>query len=537
MFPKGSPPAKRLDAVDLTSAPRDTQLAATTLQGRVNAGPEAKVYLLIGHWDAFWLAHLAAKGYIEGHDALTVEAYFAKYGGRYTKAILYDEHVPASVNVGTMMASLDAAIVIAPVDAGRFAKDKAREDLRGRWRTNAEAYQWAFDTLWPRMNHHLLACYHPTGLPHLMRDYFVRNKVFHFWVTSAEKADNAVSAYEEETAFLKRLLAATPVNIPVTGFWYSGVDPGINEYAGVGLAGEYGKFTVCCDYASNLSILSGIEADLDGAVARYRARLKPPGKTLDKHKVYLCIDIVESGDAASYLQNRQFEVWADPKRGEIPINWSMGAGAFEMEPPIAEYYFDQATPNDYIYMALSGAGYCHPYRAMMSKTPGPEQAWDEYIQLTGTWMRQMGCHEIGLYTNAWKPFDRARHDAVTKRFADGIPGLSALVLGMGRDEGMNALNGNYVLGERHVAVSHVLTRWPLDYATKTREENVAWLVQDIREQTPAGRPAFMHAMALSWAFNPSDIVEVYGRLGESYEVLTLPGFTYAARAAGLSRPR
>jgi hypothetical protein len=90
---------------------------------------------------------------------------------------------------------------------------------------------------------------------------------------------------------------------------------------------------------------------------------------------------------------------------------------------------------------------------------------------------------------------------------------------------MNALNGNYTLGEPPVLVSHVLTRWPKDYGSKTREENIAWLVEDIRKHTPESRPAFMQVMALSWAFGPSDIAEIHHKLGEDYVAVTLPEFT------------
>ena len=96
---------------------------------------------------------------------------------------------------------------------------------------------------------------------------------------------------------------------------------------------------------------------------------------------------------------------------------------------------------------------------------------------------------------------------------------------MGRDEGVHAEKANYVLGQGAVLVSHVLSRWPVDYAKKTREENVQWLVDDIRAQTPARRPAFMHVMALSWAFKPADIVDVHQRLGGDYVAVTAPSFT------------
>ena len=71
-------------------------------------------------------------------------------------------------------------------------------------------------------------------------------------------------------------------------------------------------------------------------------------------------------------------MWQDPARGTVPINWSLGPGIFDLAPPIARYYYEQATPKDCLYMALSGAGYCHPYRGLFDKAADQEKAWQEY---------------------------------------------------------------------------------------------------------------------------------------------------------------
>jgi hypothetical protein len=534
-FPPGSPPAPTLDVVQMATATPDDKLTMTTLQGLVNRGPESRLWLNLGAWDQFWLARLVDKGYIHDSAELTIDRALDKYAPQYRKLIVFDPAVSASINIATMIGSLDDGIVVSPDRAASPAlANKAVEDLRGRWKTQVEAYQWAFESLWPRMHQGVLACYHPTATQHHLRDYLVRNRIFHFWVTSPEKADGVVSDHKQEMAFLRDLLAKTPSNIPVLGFWFSGEDRGVDEYAGVGLAGEYGKITVVCDWATNLSVLSGVRADLEGAVREYRQRVDRTLPTLDPGKIYIAYDIVESGDSPSYVETRQPEIWKDPKRGSLPINWSLGPAVLDLAPPVAQYYYETATPKDYLYMSISGAGYCHPYRNLMRLSPAPEAAWTAYLDRTAQYLRRMGCQELGLYTDAWKPYDREAQDPVTLRFLRGIPGVKMLVLGMGRDEGMNAANGNYVLGKPPALVSHILTRWPTDYASKTREENIQWLVDDIRAQTPAPRPAFMQVMALSWAYAPSEIAEVQQRLGGEYVPVNLPVFAALYQAAHAS---
>lgn len=531
MFPPGAPPADEIEVVDLRSATLDEKLAATTLQGLLNRGSRTSAYFLLAEWDGFWLERLREKQMIKRLQNVSFADFVARHAALPECIVSYDPDVPASVNVATMLAAVENGVAVHPDSAALFPGEKLRVDLRGRWKTNTEAYRWAFRELWPRMNQRILACYHPTACAHHLRDYLVTHEVFHFWVTSEEKSDGNVSNHGEERLFLEELLAAAPVNIPVLGFWYSGTDRGMDEYRGVGLAGEHGKLTVVCDWATNLSFLGGVPANLDAAMGAYRQRLKGDAPTLDIGKVYLCFDVVESGDSPSYLQGRQFQVWKDEKRGDAPINWSMGPAILELAPPIAAYYFEQATRSDYLYMAISGAAYVHPFRAFESRTTNPEAAWGEYANLTGYYMRRMQCGELGLYTDAWRPYERAAAEPVLKRFIEAIPEVEQVILGMGRGEGIAPDAASYEMGERPVLVSHVMTRWPEDYARRSHEENLAWLEADIRAHTPTQRPGFFQVMALSWAFNPGDIVDLSSRLGPEFVPVRLPDFLTLYREA------
>ena len=540
LFPAGPPPAAMLDVVDMRGASPDDKLLATTLQGLANGGTEASAYLLLGPWDSFWLDYLRSKQYVKAARGITYPEFVDQQARYVRRLVVYDPEIPATINVATMLASVEGGAALHPNQVGLFASDMPREDLRGRWTTNTQAYRWAFSELWPRMNHRMIACYHPTACAHHLRDYLVARQVFHLWVTGEDKADNVVSSYGEERKFLEEVLAATPPNLPVLGFWYSGADRGMDEYAGVGLAGEYGKLTVACDWGTNLSLLCGIQADLADAVADYRARIDTPPPLLQEDKVYLCLDVVESGDSPSYLQGRQYEVWSDPARGKLPINWSVGPAIFELAPPIAAYYFEHATANDYLYMAISGAAYVHPYRAFMTRVQNPDAAWDAYLSLTRRFMNQMRCTEIGLYTDAWRTYDRAVGVPILNRFIKQVPELEQIILGMGRDEGVEPDRSSYAMGKKPVLVSHVMTRWPEDYAKRTAEANRTWLLEDIQSHLPVERPGFIHVMALSWAFSPTDLVELCARLGPGIVPVRLPDFRRlwreAQRAPSIRKP-
>jgi hypothetical protein len=534
VWPKGKPPAPVVDVVDVSAAPHSMRLALTMLQGLANRGPLAKVYVLQpGPSDAFWLEHLKARGHLKQVRTLTPTEMLDRYRSRYRKVFVYDPAMSGCINAAIMLGSLEGGLACAPEDAETLAGGRPIEDLRGRWKTNAEAIAWADKTLRPRMKRDMLACMNPTGGEVNLYDYLVAHRVFTFWITSEAKSDGKVANHAQERNAVGRILTTTPANTPVLGFWFSGSDHGINEYTGVGWAGETGQYTVVTSLCSNLTVLSGIKVDWPAAVRRYRATLaRRPQPKLERDKVYVCFEFTESGDSPFYLQYCQWKEWQDPMRGKLPFNWNVGPMVMEIAPVIMEWFYDQATPNDFFYVSLSGAGYNHPYRDLFSRVSDPETAWKDYVALTRRYMKLMGLLDLQLYTDAWKPYDRAKMDPITLRFIEGIPELRSIVLGMGRDGELTGDTGNYRLGKRDVLVSHCLTRWDPDYGTKTKEQNIEWLVNDIKEHAPRGRPGFMHAMVLSWAYDPTEYVEIVRRLGPEYVPVTIPEFVKLYGEAG-----
>lgn len=524
LFPPAPPPAARPGVVDLAAAPLDRRLAITTLQGRVNSGSEASLYLLAAPWDQFWLDRLVVTGAIEGFDRLSFEEAFDRFGSAYRVVVVYDPDVPATLNVATMVAAVESGIVAGAADLAFLGANRSVIDLRGRFHTNAEAYRWALQELWPRLSHRVIAAYHPSATSHMLRDYLVAQRVFTMWVTSEQCSDRRVASYSDERAVFEELLRVSPENIPLIGFVSSGPDPGLTEYDGVGLAGEYGKFSVVCDFMSNSSFLSGVPTDLSRSLSSYWARHRRPRPALDPTKVYLALCIVESGDAPGYWQNRQYEVWGDPRQGLVPINWSVGPAVYELLPPVFEHFVERAGLLDHFYTAISGAGYVHPYRSFLTRTADPERAWARYLQLTAQSMAFLGSAELGLYTDAWRPYDRSIQDLTTRRFTERLPDLRVLVMGMGRDEGLDESSATYLFPSTGVLVTHVLTRWPYDHLERSREANIAWLEEDIRRQTPATRPAFMTVMALSWSHDAGTLTELLERLGPDYVPVLLPEF-------------
>ena len=84
--------ASSLIVVDCTSASNATKLAATTLQGVVNAVPTgARVYLLQAGWDRFWLDTFRTRGLLPSNStALTPEEFFVRFADAYDAVVIVD---------------------------------------------------------------------------------------------------------------------------------------------------------------------------------------------------------------------------------------------------------------------------------------------------------------------------------------------------------------------------------------------------------------------------------------------------------------
>jgi hypothetical protein len=66
----------------------------------------------------------------------------------------------------------------------------------------------------------------------------------------------------------------------------------------------------------------------------------------------------------------------------------------------------------------------------------------------------------------------------------------------------------------------------------TRRPSGIRVTHEILAQAPPDRPAFLPAMALSWAYGPSELHEVMQRMGPEYGALSLPHFEQLYRQAG-----
>ncbi|MFA0751470.1 MAG: hypothetical protein SLRJCFUN_001873, partial [Candidatus Fervidibacter sp.] len=234
IFPRSKPPSPHLLVADIRQLPADWQLALITLQGLINR-TRPQLYLLFNETDPFWLDWLKKRSWIKTTEIVSKPQDLLRQFRHVVKGmVIYDPLLPATKNVATMLCSLEDAIAVSP----RLAKQldlPVVADLRDRWRTNAEAYEWAFKNLWAKLNHHVIACAYPDHIG--MRDYFVQHRIFIFWISGPIDGARRGGDPNAEVRLMEKIFAQMPVNIPVMSYPQAGQDQdmGIGEGAGVTL--------------------------------------------------------------------------------------------------------------------------------------------------------------------------------------------------------------------------------------------------------------------------------------------------------------
>jgi hypothetical protein len=387
----------------------------TSLQGVVNR-TEPRVYLLISpdgpgvdpveHED-FWLAEIVAHFGVTTETVADPWALVERFAGEVAGAVVYDPAQPNTINVATMIAAQEDAVIIDPslIDAVTARGIPVIGDLRGRFASSVEMYAWAWEELWPDCTHAILAYLHPDRAT--LRDYLIAQKVFVIGL-DPHRAD--------ELALLENFYAESPMNISVLG-WV------VDELLGVKLVSQYGKFHNASDGVPNLSVHAGLTPIVPGPPAGPEA---PPLE----NAIYVAFAYTD-GDNATYIHRHMLDRWLDPARGTIPIGWELNATLLDLSPATYRYYVATATENDAIIGPVSGVGYMYP-------RVYPDLA--EFLRLTRLSFERHGYRSIwvindnltfsdelavayggaldvdGIYVDYWPNGDRPWHVA-----SDGTP--------------------------------------------------------------------------------------------------------------------
>lgn len=344
----------RSDAFVVDVPPETSQgmmLALSSLQGLVNRDG-AQIFLnTTGTGNTSFLLPFIRGRYPVNFSPIPPAEFLHDFASFASGLVVYDPSRPDTITVATVMAGLENCIMVDPSieqEVSGLTGLSMAYDLRQPPWSGLSALQLqrkSFAEFYPRTSKNILGIIAPdkTGL----RDYLIASRVWTFY------ARQGPFASQEEIDFTKDVLASTPHNIPVLG-WFETPNL-VEENFFVQAASSEGKFILGGHNVPNLSFLSGLSPPAPFS----QKRIVPPAPPLADDGIYVSF-AVPDGDNLDFATAKMLEVWQDGVRGTVPIAWSISPLLAQLAPPILDYYYSKATTLDSFVAGPSGAGYLYP---------------------------------------------------------------------------------------------------------------------------------------------------------------------------------
>ena len=503
-WPQSPPPAQELLVADLSAASPQDEFALSVLQGLVNR-EQPSLYLLHTRYDRQdreWLDELHFEGYTSRQ--ITTSVVWHIFGNKIKGCILYDGSIMDEIgdfhsdrlnqtNVLMMIGALEDAVPLTP-EMNETLQLPVIFDARGKWSSQFHMMRWAYEELFPRMDQRILATNYP-GI-FLLTDYLVAFKIFTFWFPEHRVLP--------EENLLHGILASTPPNTPIVGWWFDWMpnpkDPkfrhadAVMEEPGLLKGSCFGKVLTPTHEATNLSVHSGV------SVGPYRHKV-PHIPEFYPGKIYYAFILSDGDNLGEALMMRTRDLqWDQPQRGTIPVGWSFAPAAARMAPPVLNYYLRTATPNDLLVGGL-GVGYTEPMMYLRAYPEQREALYAAYASQTDNAMRWIDTSCLWLINGG---------DEEEDRYAKGSSGqLNGIFTGYG---------GSPEMAQARIAPNNVVAFRSATRLLEGQPEdvNIEAMVSDIRAAAGDARPGFIEAWVLNWDWRMDMLEEVQRRLGSDF---------------------
>jgi hypothetical protein len=263
----------------------------------------------------------------------------SKYKSEIKGLIVYDPMVPDTMNLATTLAGAKHALVASPSQLAKLMAGPYNftilEDLRGRFANKLAVYNYLYSTVWPNLTHRVILGLSTQFHKGAAREYAAALGAAVIWLDPRDAG---------ESPLLDKFLNDMGPNTAFMGWWPE-------EGSGIERASRHGIATVASDYACNLTVHSGMPRKVD---------VKPiPAKPILDKKIYVAFWISD-GDNLQYVEHLMLKLWNDPKRGQVPMGWTVSPAMLDAMPGALNYYYTSGSVNDALISGPSGWGYGYP---------------------------------------------------------------------------------------------------------------------------------------------------------------------------------
>jgi len=425
-----NPPVKHLvvSSQDTDSRTADFWIWLRCLQGLVNR-KHPHLYLIQtseksskkGHRDLcedHWLEYYKKRFGLTSESLDDVDEVIERYKDVVQGYVLYDnETVVQTQNLAITRSGLENLLPISPDQESWMTRHgiPKRDDLRGKFRDNNEAAEWAIENLWPHCCKRLFAnfCIHRPywySQAHTLEDFVVFHKGL--------ALDLPTSRQNRRSVHLYRRMMETAEAPGLQMNWHCITD---QEKEYVAAAAENGFITLCSTGTPNLTIHGGVG---DPEASYFQPMPSSESCQAEKEKVYVCL-YVSDGDATWAMNNLHSRNWLEPQRGHFKLGWGMLPLMVKLMPGMIPYYYETKTDNDFFWGPSSGAGYTYTHK-------WPKDLVDLYLDETRRLLDQTGqhgCNMVNWFLQDW--WREVEDDKAVRREQELLKDGPGLVCGLG----------------------------------------------------------------------------------------------------------
>jgi len=407
--------------------------------------------------------------------------------------IIWDKNVRTSLIVAFTLAGLEKAIVISEDMLALMEKYHLCPiaDYRGKFtgQKDIDIYTWAYQQYWPRCSRDFIVWMGGES-GKIMRpgvaDFGILKGAF-FTDLSTEEIDT------EEYSLAKKLMSEMKPMSMVMG-WHSYAKD--KERDAVKLASSFALRTEGLHTLPNLSFSHQTPAT-PGFQFKNQHNVVASKEYRAEKKVYIaCIQTDCLGLGA----------WVRPGRGSMPYAWEVTMNWVWLAPSMLEYFYTQATPNDYFIGALGGPGYMYP-KAI------PREYLPQVVAKAYELMQQLDLNvfEIMDYSEgATVEGNSELTPEVVNAFFNGMPNILGLVNGYAPSFSFTVRDGKPLISFDY-------------YLSETRPAAAA--VEDLRELAKLNqqRPYFCLVHVREWS-DIDHVKNILDQLGDEFKVVPLDVF-------------
>ncbi len=328
-----------------------TKALLLSLQGVANRQGPQLYFLYPKDWDFKFseplLTYYERSRKISFKELTSVDDALKALGKNARGYVVWDPEAPTTLVAAFTIAGLTRSLVVTEALLPQIEKYNLplKADLRGKFRgkSDYEINLWAYKKYWNRCSRKFLVMLGGQRGKEMkpgIADFGVLKGAF-FTNLSTDPADTL------EYRLADKIFSEMPPLSMVMGWHVYGKD---TEAQYVTLASHYALRVEGLHTLPNMSFNNQIPLS-----PHYKFRnhhnVKPGKKYIPEKKVYI-----------SFIQTDCLGLgaWTEPGRGDIPYAWEVTMNWSWLAPAMLQFFYDEATPNDYFIGSLSGPGYMYP---------------------------------------------------------------------------------------------------------------------------------------------------------------------------------